>query len=162
MRPWKALCFGVNFLRTFCLISILVALAACAAPFRDYSHYVSVGPKSGFYILKKGSPLALRLGYAYPPTSDSADVWHPGLGVDVVAFRFNRAGTLVAPPGYFAQLDPDASVTNRLATLRQGVTTWPEVRSAFGRPNWRIQKPDGGLLVYHEISFYDPLQQDFN
>jgi hypothetical protein len=151
----------VNLLRTLCLAGLVVTLAACAAPFRDYSRYVPTGSKNGFYILKKGSPLALQMGYAYPPTSDSGDVWHPGLGVDVVAFRFNRAGVLAAPPGYFAQLTPDPTVTDRLALLRQGVSTWPQVRHLFGKPNWRIKQPNGGLLVYHEISFYDPLQQDF-
>jgi hypothetical protein len=151
----------VNFLRTLCLTSLVFALAACVEPFRDYSQFVPAGPKSGFYILKKGSPLALQLGYAYPPTSDSGDPWHPGFGVDVVAFRFNRAGVLSAPPGYFAQLNPDPSITNRLVLLRKGVTTWPEVRRLFGVSNWRIKQADGGLLVYHEISFYDPLQQDF-
>ena len=151
----------MNFLSTFCLAVLAVLLGACAEPFRDYSRYVPVGPANGFYILKKGSPLALRLGYAYPPTSDSGDLWHPGFGVDVVAFRFNRAGVLAAPPAYFAQLNPDPSVTNRLALLRKGASTWPEVRRLFGVSNWRIKQPDGGLLVYHEISFYDPLQQDF-
>jgi hypothetical protein len=152
----------VNFLRTLGLASLLIILSACAEPFADYSRFVPTGPNTGFYILKKGSPLALRLGYTYPPTSDSGSVLHAGLGVDVVAFRFNRAGVLSAPPAYFAQLEPDRSVTDRLAFLRKGVSTWPEIRHLFGRPNWRIKQRNGGMLVYHEISFYDPLQQDLN
>ena len=154
----------VNILRTLCLTSLaslVILLAGCAEPFRDFSHYVATGPKSGFYILKKGSPLALKLGYAFPPTSDSGDVWHPGYGTDVVAFRFNRAGVLSAPPGYFAQSSPDPTVMDRLALVRKGVTTWPEIRQLFGVSNWRIKQPGGGMLVYHEISFYDPFRQDF-
>jgi len=151
----------VNFLRTLCFASLAVLAPGCAEPFRDYSHYVPVSPKDGFYILKKGSPLALQLGYAYPPTSDSGSPLHAGQGVDVVAFRFNRAGVLSAHPGYFAQLEPDRSIMDRLAFLQKGVNTWPEVRRIFGISNWRIKQPGGGLLVYHEIPFYDPLQQDF-
>jgi len=152
----------VNIPRTLCLASLVVAFAACAAPFRDDSHYVPTGPKNGYYILQKGGPLALRLGYHYPPTSDSGSVMHAGYGVDVVAFRFNRAGVLAASPAYFSQLDPDQDITRRLAILRKGVTTWPEVRSLFGRPNWRIKQPNGGLLVYHEVSIYNPLEQDLS
>ena len=152
----------MNFLRTLSFTGLFLAFAACAAPFRDDSRYVSIGPKNGYYILEKGGPLALRLGYFYPPTSDSGSVMHAGYGIDVVAFRFNRAGVLVAPPAYFSQLPPDPDVTGRLALLQRGVSTWPEVRNLFGRPNWRIKQPDGGLLVYHEISFYNPLEQDFS
>ena len=152
----------MNLLRTLFLTSFIVALAACAAPFRDDSRYVPVSPKNGYYILEKGGPLALRLGYAYPPTSDSGSVLHAGYGIDVVAFRFNRAGVLVAPPAYFSQLPPDPDITRRLASLRKGVDTWPEIRSLFGRPNWRIKQPGGGLLVYHEISIYNPLEQNFS
>ena len=89
------------------------------------------------------------------------DVWHPGYGTDVVAFRFNRAGVLSASPGYFAQSSPDPTMMDRLALLRKGVTTWPEIRQLFGVSNWRIKLPGGGMLVYHEIAFYDPLRQDF-
>jgi hypothetical protein len=152
----------VNFLQTLSIASLSIALAACAAPFQDDSRYVSIGPKHGYYVLQKGSPLALRLGYKYPPTSDSGDVMHPGYGTDVVAFRFNRAGILAAPPGYFSQLPPDPDVTRDLARLRVGASTWPQIRIMFGRPNWRIKLPDGGRLVYHEISIYNPLEQDFS
>ena len=151
----------MNCLRSLCLASIVVALAACAEPFRDDSRYVSVGPKNGYYILQKGGPLAVRLGYQFPPTSDAGDALHRGYGVDVIAFRFDRAGVLTAPPAYFSQLPADTAITGRLGLLRQGVSTWPQIRGIFGLPNWRIKQADGGLLVYHEISIYDPLEQDY-
>jgi hypothetical protein len=152
--------FGVNLLHKISLAVIALGLASCAAPFRDDSHYVALGSNRGYYVLEKGSPLALRLGYTYPPTSDSGDPLHRGYGTDVVAFRFNRAGVLIAPPAYFSQLRPDTDVTRRLAILKKGVSTWPEIRHIFGHPNWPIKQPDGGLLVYHEISIYNPLEQD--
>jgi hypothetical protein len=141
---------GVNFLRTLLLTSLAVAFAACAA-FRDDSRYVSVSPTDGYYLLEKGSPLALQLGYRNPPTLDDENHLHEGTYVDVVAFRFDRAGVLAASPGYFAQFTADSFVIGSMAKLRKGVSTWAEVRALFPAPNWSIKQPDGGLLVYHQI-----------
>jgi hypothetical protein len=150
-RPPKTLSSGVNFFRTLFLASLVVALSACVAPFRDDSHYVSVSPTDGYYLLQKGSPLALQLGYANPPTSSNDDRLHAGSYVDAVAFRFDSAGLLSAPPGYFAEFTPDSMAIQSMTRLKQGVSTWPEVRAMFDGPNRCIKQPDGGMLVYHEI-----------
>lgn len=141
----------MNFLRPLLLIILAAAFAACATAFRDESRYVPVSPTDGYYILEKGSPLALRLGFRNPPTYDNENHLHQGGYVDVVAFRFNRAGVLAASPGYFPQFTPDSFITGSLTRLRKGVSTWPEVRALFPTTNWVIKQPDGGLLVYHEI-----------
>jgi hypothetical protein len=95
----------VNFLRTLFLTSLSIALAACATSFSDDSRYVAVSPTDGYYILQKGSSLALQLGYRNPPLSGHEDGY-----TDVVAFRFDSAGVLAASPGYFPQYNADSIV----------------------------------------------------
>lgn len=136
------------------------ALGSCAGSFRDDSRYVQVDARRGFYVLQKGGPLALKLGYAYPPTSDTGSALHRGYGNDVIAFRFNHAGVLAAPPAYFSQLPPDPSITGRLALVSAGITTWREIHLLFPGTNWRIRQPDGGLLVYHDVPVHNFLEED--
>jgi hypothetical protein len=139
----------VNFFPSFLLVSLAVALASCATAFRDDSHYVAVTPTDGYYILEKGGPLALQLGYINPPTFSSdedADRY-----TDIVAFRFDSAGVLCAPPGYFTEFTPGTVALAQLARLRQGITTWPVIQKLFDGPNRCIKQADGGMLVYHEI-----------
>jgi hypothetical protein len=150
----------VNFFRSLCLAALCLALAACANSFRDDSRFVRLDAKRGYYVLQTGSPLALKLGYKYPPTSDTGDPLHRGYGNDVIAFRVNRSGVLVAPPAYFSQLPPDQFYTDRLAMLQRGATTWQEIHNLFPGSNWRIKQPDGGLLVYHDVPLYNPLEED--
>ncbi len=144
-----------------CLLLASLGLSACVTS-RDTSHFVPLGPKRGYYVVVPGSPLQDQLGYGRAPVKDTASPLHRGYGSDVVAFRFDRAGTLVAPPAYLAQLGPDRAITTRLATMRQGATTWPQVRQMFPPGNQRIPQPDGGLLVYHEIPVYNPLEEFMN
>ena len=147
--PARALSCGVNFFRSYLLMSLAVALASCATAFRDDSHYVAVTPTDGYYILEKGGPLALQLGYAYPPTFSSgedADTY-----TDIVAFRFDSSGVLSAPPGYFTEIAPDSVTLAQLARLRKGITTWAFMQKLFDGPNRCIKQADGGMLVYHEI-----------
>jgi hypothetical protein len=132
-------------------VSLLVALASCASLFRDDSHYVAVTPTDGYYLLEKGGALALQLGYTNPPVSSNDDRIHAGTYVDVVAFRFDSAGVLSAPPGYFAAFTPDSTALELMGRLKQGATTWPDILKMFGSPNRSIKQPDGGMLVYHEI-----------
>ncbi|MEI9895813.1 MAG: hypothetical protein WDN28_18510 [Chthoniobacter sp.] len=142
------------------LSATLVAclLAACAtAP--DTSHYVSLGSHRGYYILEPGSPLQEKLGYGRAPVSDTADPLHRGYGNDVIAFRFDRAGVLSAPPAYIAQLKPDRENTSRLARLVQGVSTRDQIERLFPPGNQRLIQPDGGLLVYHDVAVYNALEQ---
>lgn len=105
-------------------------LAACATQ-SDTSHYVSLGAHRGYYVIEPGSPLQEKLGYGRAPVSDTADPLHRGYGNDVIAFRFNRAGVLVAPPAYIAQLKPDRDNTSRLAGLVQGVSTRSQIERLF-------------------------------
>ena len=147
--PARVLSCEVNFFRSYLLVGLAVALASCATAFRDDSHYVAVTPTDGYYILEKGGPLALQLGYAYPPTFSSgedADTY-----TDIVAFRFDSADLLSEAPGYFTEFTPDTVALAQLTRLKQGVTTWPIIQKMFPGPNRCIKQADGGMLVYHEI-----------
>ena len=137
---------------------LFLSLAACATRLDD-SHFVPLGPKRGYYVIEPGSPLQEKLGYGLAPVSDTASPLHRGYGRDVIAFHFNRAGVLAAPPAYLAQLGPERSVTHRLTLLVQGSSTWPQIKRMFPPGNQNIQQPDGGLLVYHEIPVYNALEE---
>lgn len=139
----------MNFFRFFLLVSFAVTLASCATAFRDDSRYVAVSPTDGYYLLEKGGSLALQLGYTSPPTFSSDE--DSDTYTDIVAFRFDSAGVLSAPPGYFTELSPGSVVLAQLTRLKKGVTTWPEIQKLFPGPNRRIEQADGGMLVYHEI-----------
>ena len=143
------------------VVILALALAACATR-RDTSHFVPLGPKRGYYVIEPGSPLQEKLGYGLAPVKDTASPLHRGYGSDVLALRFNRSGALIAPPAYLAQLGPDRTVTARLASMVQGSTTWPQIERMFPPDNRRIRQPDGGLLVYHEIPVYNPLEESFS
>jgi len=103
-----------------------------------------------------------KLGHGLAPVKDTASPLHRSSGSDVIAFRFNRAGVLAAPPVYLSQLQPDRSVTTRLAIMRQGQTTWPQVAGMFPPGNQLIRQPDGRMLVYHEIPIYNALEDTFS
>jgi hypothetical protein len=141
------------------LFTICASILSSCATRRDTSHFVPLGPRSGYYVIEPGSPLQDKLGYGLAPVKDTASPLHRGYGSDVVAFRFNRSGTLAAPPAYLAQLGPERTITSRLATMVQGSTTWPQVERMFPPGNRRTRQPDGGLLVYHEIPVYNPLEE---
>lgn len=140
------------------LAAFALTLTACATR-RDDSRYVALGTGRGYYVIEPGSPLQEKLGYGLAPVSDTASPLHRGYGKDVIAFRFDRAGVLAAPPAYLAQLAPERSVTARLAVMKQGRTTWPQVRRMFPPGNQVIRQPGGGLLVYHEIPIYNALEE---
>jgi hypothetical protein len=139
-------------------VALVILLSACATR-SDTSHYVSLGSHRGYYIIEPGSPLQEKLGYDRAPISDTADPLHRGDGNDVIAFRFNRAGLLAAPPAYIAQLKPDPETTRRLSTLVQGVSTRDQIERMFPPGNRRFIQPDGGLLVYHDVAVYNALEQ---
>ena len=145
----------------FLLAALALALAACATR-PDTSRFVPLGARRGYYVIEPGSPLQDKLGYGLAPVKDTASPLHRGYGSDVIAFRFNRAGKLSAPPAYLAQLGPEQTITSRLAAMTQGSTTWPQVRGMFPPTNRRIPQPDGGLLVYHEVPVYNALEESFS
>jgi hypothetical protein len=151
----------VNFARRLLAGLLPLLFAACAAR-RDDSHFVALGAKRGYYVIEPGSPLQEKLGYGLAPVSDTASPLHRGYGRDVIAFRFNRAGVLAAPPAYLAQLGPEEAIASRLATLVQGSSTEPRIERMFAAGNQRIRQPDGGLLVYHEVPVYNSLEESLS
>jgi hypothetical protein len=70
-----------------------------ANSFSDNSHYVSLGQRNGYYVLRPGSRLSHQLGLDDAPYLDTADPFRHGYGADVLAFRFNQRGVLSMPPG---------------------------------------------------------------
>ena len=44
------------------LVLLTIATLASAASWDDDSHYVPLGPRSGYYIVRPGSPLSHQLG----------------------------------------------------------------------------------------------------
>src|SRR6476661_5691531 len=88
------------------LASLTIVMLAPAASWDDDSHYVSLGPRSGYYIVRPDSRLSHQLGVEAAPTSDTADPFRHGYGADALAFHFNHAGILTAPPAYIVQAEP--------------------------------------------------------
>src|SRR4029077_14010231 len=102
------------------LVLFTIATFAPAASWDDDSHYVSLGPRSGYYIVRPGSPLSHQLGVEAAPTIDTADPFRHGYGADALAFHFNHAGVLSAPPAYIVQAKLNEFYTVRLGSLIRG------------------------------------------
>ena len=148
MRPWcKA------------MLAVLAFLSAACATRHDPSRYVLLDSHRGYYLIEAGSPLQEKLGYGLAPVSDTADPLHRGYGNDVIAFYFNRARVLAAPPAYIIQLRPDPWVLARLSHLVQGASTQVQVERMFRAQNQRLLQPNGGLLLYHREDIYNDLEQ---
>ena len=75
-------------------VVLILAEMTLANSFHDDSHYVRLGPRTGYYIVRDGSRLSRQLGLEDGPYADTADPLRHGYGADVLAFRFNRAGRL--------------------------------------------------------------------
>src|SRR3954462_4860554 len=116
------------------LASLTIATLGPAASWDDDSHYVSLGPRSSYYIVRPDSRLSHQLGVEAAPTSDTADPFRHGYGADALGFHFNRAGLLSAPPAYIVQAKPNEFYTSRLGSLISGRTTSRDVEAIFGRP----------------------------
>jgi hypothetical protein len=80
------------------LALLVVAAVASAFSWDDDSHYVSLGPRNGYYIVRPESHLFGQLGLYEAPWIDTADPLRHGYGADALAFRFNHNGVLIAPP----------------------------------------------------------------
>jgi hypothetical protein len=139
------------------LVLLTIANLASAASWDDDSHYVSLGPRSGYYIVRPGSPLSHQLGVEAAPTSDTADPFRHGYGADAIAFRFNRTGVLSAAPAYIVQAKPNEFYTARLGSLIRGRTTSGDVEAVFGRPQ-NIERRSDGAVTYYEIQVYNPFE----
>ena len=64
--------------RWFTALALLtIATSAPAASWDDDSHFVSLGPRSGYYIVRPDSRLSHQLGVEAAPTADTADPFPP-------------------------------------------------------------------------------------
>jgi hypothetical protein len=134
-----------------------IAPFASAHSWDDDSHYVRLGPRTGYYIVRPASSLSRQLGIEDAPTIDTADPFRRGYGADALAFRFNRAGTLAAPPAYIVQATPNQFYTRRLGSFILGRSTSDDVKVFFGRPTSTERRPDG-FIAYYAIQVYNPFE----
>ena len=139
------------------LVLFTIATLASAASWDDDSHYVSLGTRSGYYIVRPGSPLSHQLGVEAAPTIDTADPFRHGYGADALAFHFNHAGVLSTPPAYVVQATPNEFYTSRLGSLIPGRSTSRDVRAIFGRPQ-NIERRSDGVVTYYAIQVYNPFE----
>ena len=139
------------------LASLTIVTSAAATSWDDDSHYVSLGSRSGYYIVRPGSRLSRQLGVEAAPTIDTADPFRHGYGADALAFHFNRAGVLSTPPAYIVQADPNEFYTLRLGSLIRGRTTLRDVEAIFGRPQ-NIERRSDDVVTYYALQVYNPFE----
>ena len=142
-------------LRTTVTLVGLLVLSGCATSWtNDDSRYVSLGPRNGYYIVGPGSPLFYKLGLEDAPWIDTADRLRHGYGADVLAFRFNRKGILIAPPAYIAQESVNDSYTRRIGAFIRDRSTTHEVEAMFGQGHSVAKRPDG-FIYYYALPIYN-------
>jgi hypothetical protein len=149
-------------MRTFCLRALavlIIAASASATSFRDDSRYVAHGPRTGYYIVRPSSVLIQQLGLQGAPFRGTSDPLNHGRGADVLAFRFNTAAVLAAPPGYIVQEPPNDFYMRRIGSFIRGHTTSHDVESFFGRPK-QIEKRRDGFIAYYTIEVYNPFEEN--
>jgi hypothetical protein len=139
------------------LVLLTITLSVSATSWHDDSHYVALGPRTGYYIVRPGSSLSDQLGIDGAPTVDTADPFRHGYGADALAFRFNHAGVLSAPPAYIVQATPNEFYTRRLGSLIRGRTTSRDVEAFFGQPQSVERRPDS-VINYYAIQVYNPFE----
>jgi len=139
------------------LASLTIVTFAASTSWDDDSHYVSLGSRSGYYIVRPGSRLSHQLGVEAAPTIDTADPFRHGYGADALAFHSNRAGVLSTPPAYIVQADPNEFYTLRIGSLICGRTTLRDVEAIFGRPQ-NIEHRSDGVVTYYAIQVYNPFE----
>jgi hypothetical protein len=147
-------------MRTCCLAALGFLAITASVPgnsFHDDSRYVALGPRTGYYIVRAGSLLSRQLGVESAPTSDTADPFRHGYGADALAFRFNNAGILSAPPAYVVQGIPNEFYTRRIGSFIRGRTTLHDVETFFGRARRTESRPDG-FIAYYTIELYNPFE----
>src|SRR5262249_60997811 len=85
--------------RSFCALAVVTMAASAAAnSFRDDSHYVTLGPRTGYYIVRPASVFIQQLGIQGAPTRDTADVSNPGRRREGCLLRFDSPWGLSAGP----------------------------------------------------------------
>jgi hypothetical protein len=146
--------------RFLCVFALLtIAASAFATSFRDDSHYVARGARTGYYLVRPGSALMKQLGVQGAPFRDTSDPLNHGRGADVLAFRFTSAGVLSAAPAYIVQGQPNDFYMRRIGSFIRGRTTSHDVESFFGRPR-QIEKRREGFIAYYTIEVYNPFEEN--
>ena len=146
---------SIRLLPAFALLTVTFSVSATS--WQDNSHYVALGPRTGYYIVRPGSALSHQLGISGAPTVDTADPFRHGYGADALAFRFNSTGILSAPPAYIVQATPNQFYTRRLGSFIRGQSKLADVKALFGQPQSIEQRPDG-FIAYYAIQVYNPFE----
>ena len=148
----------ITAIRSFAaLVFLTVQLSVSAVSWHDDSHYVPLGPRTGYYIVRPGSALSRQLGIDAAPTADTADPFRQGYGADALAFRFDRTGVLSAPPAYIVQAIPNEFYTRRLGSFIRGKSRLQDAKAFFGKPQSIERRPDG-FIAYYAIQVYNPFE----
>jgi len=143
---------------TAALVFVTITFSVSAASWDDDSHYVSLGPRNGYYIVQPDSHLIRQLGLYEAPVIDTADPLRHGYGADALAFQFNRNGVLIAPPVYIVQGLPYDFYTRRIGSLTRGRATTQDVEAMFGRSHSRANRADG-FMWYYALPVYNPFEE---
>jgi hypothetical protein len=138
-------------------VLLVTTLSVSATSWQDNSHYVPLGPRTGYYILQPGSRLSNQLGFGDAPTKDAADPFNHGYGFDALAFRFSQAGVLSAAPAYIVQAIPNEFYTQRLGSFIRGQSKLADVKAFFDQPQSIQRRPDG-FIAYYTIQVYNPFE----
>ena len=137
------------------LVLLTITFSVSATSWHDNSHYVALGPRTGYYIVRPGSSMSQQLGIDGAPTADTDDPFNHGYGADALAFRFSRASILSAPPTYIVQATPNQFYTQRLGSFIRGQSRLRDVEAFFGQPQ-RIERRPDGFIAYCTIQVYNP------
>lgn len=129
-----------------------------ANSWHDDSHYVQVGPRTGYYVVRDGSRLAHQLGVDDSPYADTADPLRHGYGKDVLAFRFDQSGRLLMSPAYIANAQVNEFYTRRIGSLIRGRAAIADVEKFFGKPR-SISRRSDGFVYYYTIDVFNPAEQ---
>ena len=141
----------------FAVAVAFLSVTGCTllTPFHDDSHYVPLGPRTGYYIVRPGSALSHQLGLEAAPTIDTADPFRHGYGADALAFRFDHAGILSAPPAYIVQGIPNEFYTRRLGSLIRGQSSEHDVRAFLADPRaLRAAQTDSSLTTRSKFTIH--------
>ena len=147
-------------MKLICVAGFLLIFAelSFANSFQDDSHYVGLGPRTGYYVVRDGSRLSHQLGVDDGPYVDTADPLRHGYGADVLAFRFNLVSRLIAAPAYIANAQLNEFYTRRIGSLIRGRTSVADVHTLFGRPQATARRPDG-FVYYYTLDVFNPFEQ---
>src|SRR2546430_8393213 len=147
-------------MKLICVAGFLLIFAelSFANSFQDDSHYVRLRPRNGYYVVRDSSRLSHQLGIDDGPYVDTADPLRHGYGADVLAFRFNQAGRLIAAPAYIANAQLNEFYTRRIGSLIRGRTTVADVHTLFGHPQATSRRPDG-FVYYYTLDVFNPFEQ---